>query len=152
MKKFCIILLVLWMMFGNFHIPVLAQELAEGNNCSGVDATNAIVENKIITNAASAAVFELNSGTMMYADNIDERMYPASFVKIMTALLAIERGVLPDTVTVTKDALSAVSSGAVSAKLQIGEKLTLKDLLYCMLTGSANDAAAVIAVHIGGDM
>ncbi len=152
MKKFGIILLVFCLMLGYFRIPIFAQEILTGNNCNGIDATNAIVENKIVTNATAAIVFERNSGTMMYADNIDERMYPASFVKIMTALLAIEQGTLTDTVTVTKEALSAVSFGAVSAKLQIGEKLTLKDLIYCMLTGSANDAAAVIAEYIGGDV
>ena len=152
MRKFCIILLVLWLTVGCFGVPVSAETITSENNCSGIDATNAIVENKVITNATSALVFECNSETLMYADNIDERMYPASFVKVMTALLAIERGTLDDTVTVTKEALSTVSAGAVSVKLQVGEKLTLKDLIYCMLTGSANDAASVIAVHIGGNV
>lgn len=152
MKKFGIILLILWLTASFFCVPAYAEVLTDKNDCSGVDATNAIVENRIVTNAKSAVVFEVSSGTMMYADNIDARMYPASFVKIMTALLAIEQGALTDTVTVTKEALSSISAGAVSAKLQFGEELTLKDLIYCMLTGSANDAAAVIAVHIGGDV
>lgn len=152
MRKFCIILLVLWLTVGCFGVPISAETVAAENNCSGIDATNAIVANTVITNAESVLVFECNSETLMYADNIDQRMYPASFVKIMTALLAIENGTLTDTVTVTKEALSSVAAGSVSAKLQVGEKLTLIDLIYCMLTGSANDAASVIAVHIGGDI
>ena len=151
MKKIGTILLIIWLIVGLFSIPAFAEGEMNGN-CNGMDATNALIENKVITNATAAVVYEQNSGTMMYAQNIDERMYPASFVKIMTALLALEKGALTDTVTVTKEALAAVSPGAVTAKLLIGEKLTLKDLLYCMLTGSANDAAAVIAVHIGGDV
>ncbi len=149
MKKFGIIFLVVLLIAACFSIPAFA---ANENIYNGIDANSAIVERRVVTNVKSAIVFEINSGTMMYADNIDERMYPASFVKIMTAILAIERGTLTDTITVTQDALRAVSPGAVSAKLQVGEVLTLKDLIYCMLTGSANDAAAVIAVHIGGDV
>ncbi len=151
MKKIGAILLTLCLLLSYFCVPVVADDAVTGV-CNGLDASSAILENRVVTDVKSAVVFELNSGTMMYADNIDTRVYPASFVKIMTALLAIEKGSLTDTVTVTKEGLKAVSAGAVSAKLQEGEKLTLKDLIYCMLTGSANDAAAVIAVHIGGDV
>lgn len=151
MKKIGAIFLTLCLLFGCFCVPVMAEDPVTGV-CNGMDASSAILENRVVTDVKSAAVYELNSGTMMYADNIDTRVYPASFVKIMTALLAIEKGTLTDTVTVTGEALKKVSAGAVSVKLQEGEKLTLKDLIYCMLTGSANDAAAVIAVHIGGDV
>lgn len=151
MKKISVILLTLCLMLSYFSVPVMADEVTYGV-CNGIDASGAILENRVVTDVKAAVVYELNSGTMMYADNIDARVYPASFVKIMTALLAMEKGSLTDTVTVTKEALKAVSAGAVSVKLQEGEKLTLKDLIYCMLTGSANDAAAAIAVHIGGDV
>ena len=151
MKKFGAILLTLCLLLGFLPVTANADEVESGV-CNGIDASGAIVENKVVTDIKSAVVFELNSSTMMYANNIDTKVYPASFVKIMTALLAIEKGSLTDTVTVTQEALNAVTMGGVSAKLQAGEKLTLRDLLYCMLTGSANDAAAVIAVHIGGDV
>jgi len=151
MKKIGTILLTIWLIAGYFCIPTFAEN-ATGSAYDGIDVLEPIVENRVVTNATSAIVYEQNSGTLMYADNVDERLYPASFVKIMTALLAIERGNLTDTVIVTQEALSAVSPGAVSANLQVGEELTLKDLIYCMLTGSANDAAAVIAQHIGDDV
>jgi D-alanyl-D-alanine carboxypeptidase (penicillin-binding protein 5/6) len=68
----------------------------------------------------------------------------------LTALLAIEKGTLTDSVTVSQAAINSVPLDAVSAKLSAGEMLTLEDLLYCLLLGSANDAAAVIAEHISG--
>jgi D-alanyl-D-alanine carboxypeptidase (penicillin-binding protein 5/6) len=54
-------------------------------------------------------------------------------------------------VTVYQSTLNLVSPGAVSAGLKDGEKLSLRDLLYCVMVSSANDAAAVIAAHIGGN-
>ncbi len=149
MKKFSIIFLILCVLMGTFCFPVFAEGDLAGN-CSGIDAQSAVVDGTPITNAASAVVYEFNSDTMLLAQNIDEKIYPASFVKIMTAILALENGNLADQVTVTGTALGTVASNSSSAKLVSGEKLTLKDLLYCMLTGSANDAAAVIAEHIGG--
>ncbi|MBE6925469.1 MAG: D-alanyl-D-alanine carboxypeptidase [Ruminococcaceae bacterium] len=149
MKKFGIIFLIFWVFISATCLPVFAQaDLSV--NCSGIEAQSAVVDGAPITNASAAIVYELNSDTMMLAQNIDERIYPASFVKIMSAILALEKGDLEEKVTVTATALGSVSSSSSSAKLVAGETLKLCDLLYCMLTGSANDAAAVIAEHIGG--
>lgn len=150
MKKFAIFFLSFWFLAGLFAVPAAAEE-GYNSICSGIDAQNAIVENKVITNATAAVVYELNSGTMMYSSNIDERMYPASLVKVMTALLAVENRNLDSVATVTQEALNAASE-STSVGLQVGEQLTVLELLYCMLTGSANDAAAVLAVHIGGSI
>ena len=150
MKKIVIILLCFCFLMGNLCFSVAAEK--NENDCGGIDAQSAIIENSIVSNVTAAVVYEVNSDTMMYAMNIDEKLYPASFVKIMTALIALERGNLTDEVTVTQEALNAVSPGAVTKDLMVGEKLSLKDLVYCMLTGSANDAAAVIAVHLGGSV
>jgi D-alanyl-D-alanine carboxypeptidase (penicillin-binding protein 5/6) len=72
-------------------------------------------------------------------------------VKLMTALVALEKGDLSDEVTVTKRALNLLTAGAATAGLVAGEELTLEQLLYCLMVGSANDAALVIAEHIGGN-
>lgn len=109
-----------------------------------------LVTDKLVDNVRSAVVYEVNSQTLMYAWNPDVQMYPASLVKIMTALIAVEKGNMEEIVTVSQGALSAVASDAVSAKLIADEKITLEDLLYCLLLGSANDAAAVIAEYISG--
>lgn len=98
----------------------------------------------------SALLYEVNSGTMLYFYNPDRQVNPSSLVKIMTAILAIESGKMDEVVTVTASALGSIPSNAVNVKLQAGEQMTLRDLVYCMMVGSANDASAVIAEYIGG--
>lgn len=121
------------------------------NGCHSVDAKMQLSEEGKLTETAKAVmVYELGSDTMIYAWNPDERIYPSSMVKLMTALIALEKGQLTDRVVVTKRALSHVAIGSVSAGLVAGEELSLEDLLYCMMAPSANDAATVIAEHIGG--
>ncbi|MBE6943512.1 MAG: D-alanyl-D-alanine carboxypeptidase [Ruminococcaceae bacterium] len=149
MKKIGIIFLILCISINCMCISVCADNNLQVN-CNGIDAQGAIVDGAPITNASSAIVYEFGSETMLLAQNVDEKIYPASFVKIMTAVLALEKGNLKDQVAVTATALSTVTSSSSNAKLVAGEMLTLENLLYCMLTGSANDAAAVIAEHIGG--
>jgi D-alanyl-D-alanine carboxypeptidase (penicillin-binding protein 5/6) len=100
--------------------------------------------------SASALLYEVNSGTMLYFYNPDEPMSPSSLVKIMTAMLAIESGKMEDVVTVTKSALDSVTSNAVNSRLKPGEQMSLRNLVYCMLVGSANDASAVIAEYLAG--
>ena len=104
----------------------------------------------VISYSKSAVLYEINSGTMLFMENPDVTMYPSSLVKVMTALLAMEKGDLDAVVTVTGSALAAVPKSAMKVKLKEGEQMTLRDLLYCMIVGSGNDAATVIAEHIGG--
>ena len=107
-------------------------------------------KNKMLEAAGAAMLFEINSGTMMYAWNPDQTMHPASLVKIMTALLAIENGDLNSIVTVGPNALASLPPDSDTLKLIPGEQFTLDQMLYAMMTGSANDAAVVIAEHIAG--
>lgn len=104
----------------------------------------------IVENAAAAILYELNSDTLMYAANADAQYSPSSLVKIMTALVALENGSLSDEIIVKEDVIAAIPSSAASVDLVAGEVVTLEQMLYCMLVGSANDAAAVIADHVGG--
>ncbi len=122
-------------------------------DCIGLDAEYAFLgSSALIENTESVILYETGSDVLMYAYNPDVRIYPASMVKIMTALLAVEQGKLTDVVVVKKDVLDTIPDSAVSVGLQVNELLTLEDLLYCLMVGSANDAAVVIADHIGGDL
>lgn len=119
--------------------------------CSSTDATSSMLgSQEIVKNTKSAFLYEVNTQTLMYAYNPDTQLDPSSLVKLMTALLAVEEGNLQDEVLVKQEALDVVPDDAVSAKLQDGELISLENLLYCMLVGSANDAAAVIAEHMYG--
>ena len=122
------------------------------SGCYSVDAAQPLSEEgRLAATAKAVIVYERNSDTMLYNWNPDQRISPSSMVKLMTALIALEKGNLQDNVVVTKRALSYWQIGSVSANLVAGEELTLEALLYCMMTASANDAAAVIAEHIGGN-
>lgn len=103
-----------------------------------------------VDNAEAVVLYEWSSKTLLYAWNADEPMYPASLVKILTALIAIEHGNLEEIVTVPDGVLNSLSYEAVSSDLKVGEQISLEDLLYCMMVKSANDAAMVIANHIMG--
>ena len=102
--------------------------------------------------APNLILAETNTGRILYERNADEKIYPASLTKLMTAILVIENCELDEIVTVSEDAVFSVPSGYVNANLQVGEEITVEDLLYVMLIPSANDAANALAEHVGGSI
>ena len=99
--------------------------------------------------ASSAILIEADSGKIIYEKNADERRSMASTTKIMTALVALDCGDIQRTVSVSADAIGIEGS---SVYLYEDEKLTLEDLIYAMMLESANDAAAAIAIEVGGSI
>lgn len=99
--------------------------------------------------AEAAVLIDADSGNVLYSKNADRRMPMASTTKIMTALVALDRGELDETVEVPDGAVGIEGS---SIYLVAGEKLTLRQLLYAMMLESANDAATAIAIEIGGSV
>ncbi len=102
--------------------------------------------------ATAALLLELNSGTVLFEQNADERVYPASLTKIMTCFLTLEMGSLSDTVTVSEAALENLDVSGSSAGLLAGETMSLENLLYCMMLSSANEACNVAAEHVAGSI
>lgn len=99
--------------------------------------------------AKSAILIEVESGKVLYQKNAFVRLPMASTTKIMTAIVAIEKGNLEKTVTVSRDAVGVEGS---SIYLKPNEKLTLEALVYALLLQSANDAATAIAIEVGGSV
>lgn len=99
--------------------------------------------------AASAVVIEAETGKVILEKNADTVMPMASTTKIMTALVAIENADVSKKVSVSKEAVGIEGS---SIYLYEDEELLLEDLLYAMLLESANDAAAAIAIEVGGSI
>lgn len=109
------------------------------------------LERPDITASQAALLLDMDSGRLLYGKNIDVKLYPASLTKIMTAVIALEQGNLEDTVTVSYDAISSINYLEDSNMgLLTDEQLTLDQLVSAMLIHSANDAANVIAYHVGG--
>ncbi len=102
--------------------------------------------------AESAILIETRTGKVLFEKNIDQKMYPASTTKIMTAILAIENCELDDKVVVNYNAISSIPSGYATAELITDEELTVKQLLEVLLVHSANDAANVLGMHVGGSL
>ncbi len=96
------------------------------------------------TSAGAAVVIDGQTGRVLYEKNAHTRLGMASTTKIMTAIIALEKGDLSDVVTVDKRAEGIEGS---SLYLRGGDKITLKNLLYGMLLRSGNDAATAVALH-----
>ena len=104
------------------------------------------------SHAEAVLLMDLKSNRPIYSKNADRRMYPASITKMMTALLALESDKMGDTVTATFEALESITLEDSHMGILVGEELSMTDLVNGMLVYSANDAANVIAVHVGGSI
>ncbi len=114
-----------------------------------------------ISNASDApsvdtgSVYLMDSRTTkpLYSKDENTRMYPASTTKIMTAILTLENcSNLDDIATASYEAVETIPEGYSIADIQIGEQLTIRQLLELLLVHSANDAANVLAEYIGGSI
>lgn len=99
--------------------------------------------------AECALLLDASSRATLSEKNADKRMAPASTTKIMTALVALEKCDVDKVVDVSPDAVGVEGS---SVYLYAGERITMIDLLYAMMLESANDAAAAIAIEVGGSI
>lgn len=97
--------------------------------------------------ARAAFVVQPDTRDVVYAKRAGERRAMASTAKLMTALLALERFRLSQTLTVVP---YRAAPGESVAGLRAGERMTLADLLRALLLASANDAAATLAVDVAG--
>lgn len=100
----------------------------------------------------AAILMDNKTEKILYEKNANEKMYPASTTKILTAILTLENCSLDEMITVSYDAVMSIPEGYSSAALQIGEQLTVEQLLQLLLVHSANDAANVLAEHVGGSV
>ena len=101
-------------------------------------------------NAEAFGLFDVHDAEVLSQHNLYERVYPASTTKILTCLIALERGDPEMVVTVPSESDIQVA-GSSMADLKPGDQLKLKDLLRGLMVPSGNDAAVAIAHCIGGD-
>ncbi len=102
-----------------------------------------------LSKAGGAVLIDGGTGRVLMEKDKDRKLPEASTTKIMTAILAIEKGNLNDVVTVSPNASGVEGS---SIWLGVGEHVKLEDLLYGLMLSSGNDAAIAIAEHIGGSV
>ena len=105
-----------------------------------------------VISAGQAVLTDGETGKILYEKSADEKAYPASTTKIMTALVTLEnleKYDSPITQTVEVPAEAAGVEGS-SLYLAAGEKISMEDLLYGLMLVSGNDAATALACIIGG--
>ena len=102
--------------------------------------------------AEAAILMDSATGTILYAKNIDEELFPASTTKLMTCLIAMERGDLNDIVEFSYEAVHSVPSDGSTIGMDAGEALDLEEALYGIMVGSANEVANAVAEHIAGSI
>ena len=98
-----------------------------------------------LRSAKAVVLVDLDSGRLLYELNKDEQRAPASLTKIMTALLAVEaleRGevTLDEMVTAQDDCLAGLNTDSSTSGILPGEIISYRDLLYCAMVHSANEA------------
>ena len=113
-----------------------------------------VEEGALSLSCKSAVLMEATTGAVLYTQNPNEALPPASVTKIMTLLLvmeAIDAGTvrLDDTVAVSAN---AASMGGSQVYLKEGERMSVEDLLKSVVIASANDAAVALAEYLAGSV
>lgn len=98
-------------------------------------------------NAESAILIDADTGDILYSKKGEDKHFPASTTKVLTALVVLENTKLSDVVTVGKNPPFADGS---SIGLKEGEKFTVETLLTGLLLESGNDCALALAEHVAG--
>ena len=102
--------------------------------------------------AKSSCLMDIETGTVLQAQNADEPLAPASVTKVMTMLLVMEaldsgRIVLTDMVTASE---AAAAKGGSQIYLKVGEQMSVDEMLKSVAVSSANDCACALAEHVAG--
>lgn len=148
MKKYISVMVAVVLTFA-FSLCAFAG--GGGDTEASVDAPAAVEYGKKV-DAVSAILMEAGSGTVLYEQNADEPLPPASVTKTMTMLLVLEaidtgKISLDDMVPVSEN---AASMGGSQVFLAPGETMSVSDLLKSMIVASANDAAVALAEYVCG--
>ena len=128
-----------------------ADEDSEGADAASNANVIAAAPDAPTLNAETALLISPDTGMVLYEKNADERRYPASTTKIMTALIVLENVTdLSETVTAEASDFEHVTADSSNADIKEGEVVTIEDLLYALMLPSANEAAYMLARHVGG--
>ncbi len=157
--------LALTLLMNAAPLSAYAVNDSEGNGASASDSTDntavttadndssvtALASNSPALDATAALLVSPDSGMVLYSKNADQKRYPASTTKIMTALLTLENvSNLDETVTSEAVDFENVTADSSNAGILLGEQVTVRDLLYALMLPSANEAAYMLARHVGG--
>ena len=110
------------------------------------------IEEPAVNNISGALVYNVENEKTVYKYKAEERIFPTSTVKIMTGILAVEAlsERLDEKITVTAEMISKVSGNNI--KLEAGDVVTVRDMIWTLLVNGANDSAYVLAYTVSGSL
>lgn len=100
--------------------------------------------------AEAAILMEVETGTILYAKNIDKHEFPASTTKILTCLIAAQTCSMDEMVTMSTTAIYDTPYSSSHIAMDVGESITMEQALNAILIASANEVAFGVAEHISG--
>lgn len=133
--------------------PLIGAQPAMAAHSAAPQTTAPVAPAPPHLSATEAILVNETTGKVMFSMNADTSMPMASTTKIMTAVVALTYGKLDQPVTVGQDAYDMRYQQASLCSgngLVVGDVLTLKQMLYCLLIPSGDDAAVAIADAVGG--
>lgn len=153
MKKVTAIFLALLLSF-TFSFPAYATENTEATT-EHPETTeypnDPSKEPDLVSNAAIVMVAD--TGQILYEKNAHDKKYPASITKVLTATIALEHNIdFNETVTMSENAIWDVERDSTLIGLDVGEKVTVGDLINATMVKSANECAYALAEHVAGDI
>lgn len=154
MKKHFLLLLCFLLILQGSLLPAVAEEVVPIHEEESAAPLVGASDGSLELPCKSAVLIEANTGTVLYTQNADEALPPASVTKIMTLLLvmeAVDSGALrlDDRISVSAN---AASMGGSQVYLKEGEIMSVEDLLKSVVIASANDAAVALAEYVAGNV
>lgn len=138
-RFFCLLLSIITLLAGALPTLISSAELFPTED--------------IDLSSQAALVINLNTGLEVFSKNADETVFPASTTKILTAIMAIEAcDNLQEIVEVSDSAMSYVDFYSSKAGLEVGEQVSVYNLLGMLMVKSGCDAACVLAEYVAGNV
>lgn len=100
----------------------------------------------------SAILMDMQTGSILYSKNPDEKLYPASITKIMTTLLACENLDLKDKLVMSESAAYGIEANSSSIYADTGEEFTMEQALMAVMLESANEVSLAVAEKTSGSV
>ncbi|MDR2646590.1 MAG: D-alanyl-D-alanine carboxypeptidase [Oscillospiraceae bacterium] len=143
MKKIVLSFLLIAVMLSQTLIPIAAAFNTLIDDIPGLTGKSEII-----------LLLSLTDGSVVFSQNETKRTAPASLTKITTAILALEHCKnLDEKITVKAYTIRMFDGlNSSNAGIKPGEILTVEELLYCLLLPSANEAAAILADYVSGNI
>lgn len=154
MKRWTAIFLMLVLIFP-FSLTCHATSSGNNDTTEHPDTTeypdNPALQPDIVSQAA--IVIDAETGQVLYEKNSDVGKYPASITKVITVLIALEHNLdMDQVVTMSENAVWGIERSSTNIGLDVGEQVTIRDLMYATMVNSANECAYALAELVAGDV